>query len=150
MTASETALNVPAFFHALLFAYQKKLNEVLGSGEAIFVHPVLATISKIDRKSGLSTIRGSTLAEIFENFAKDLEASKVVEKAWFEKKGPESYTLHIEGCSFAVHVHDLLKPKDVVCPLALVAMSIFQSVTGKKVQLTESEFTSDGCKTPIT
>jgi hypothetical protein len=53
-------------------------------------------------------------------------------------------------CGFAAHAHDLLKPKDVVCPLALVAMSIFQSVTGKKVQLTESEFTSDGCKTPIT
>jgi hypothetical protein len=150
LAESEAALNVPAFFHALLFAYQKKLNEFLGSGEAIFVHPVLATISKIDRKSGLSMIRGGTLAEVFENFAKDLVASKVVVKAWFEKKGPESYTFHIEGCSFAEQTHDLLKPKDVVCPLALVAMSIFQSVTGKKVQLTESEFTSDGCKTPIT
>jgi hypothetical protein len=141
---------VPALFHVILFAYQKKLNEVLGSGEAIFVHPVLATISKIDKKNGLSVIRGGSLAEVFENFAKDLEASKVVEKAWFEKNGPESYTFHIEGCSFAEHTHNLLKPKDVVCPLALVAMSIFQSVTGKKVQLTESEFTSDGCKTPIT
>ena len=149
MTESETALNVPAFFHAILFAYQKKLNEVLGSGEAIFVHPVLATISKIDKEKGLSTIRGGTLAEVFENFAKDVEASKVVEKAWFEKTGPESYVFHLEGCTFAEHTHDLLKPKDVVCPIALVAMSIFQSVTGKKVQLTESEFTSDGCKTLI-
>ena len=149
MTESETALNVPAFFHAILFAYQKKLNEVLGSGEAIFVHPVLATISKIDKEKGLSTIRGDTLAEVFENFAKDVEASKVVEKAWFEKTGPEGYVFHLEGCTFAEHTHDLLKPKDVVCPIALVAMSIFQSVTGKKVQLTESEFTSDGCKTLI-
>ena len=93
--------------------------------------------------------RGGTLAEVFENFAKDIEASKVVEKAWFEKTGLDSYSLHLEGCTFAAHTHDLLKPKDVVCPIALVAMSIFQSVTGKKVQLTESEFTSDGCKTPI-
>ena len=53
-------------------------------------------------------------------------------------------------CGCAAQTHDLLKPRDVVCPLALVAMSIFQSVTGKKAQLTESEFTSDGCKTPIT
>ena len=28
-------------------------------------------------------------------------------------------------CGFAAHVHDLLKPRAVVCPLALVAMSIF-------------------------
>jgi hypothetical protein len=150
LAESDATLNVPALFHAILFAYQKKLHEVLDSGDAIFVHPVLETISKIDKKSGLSMIRGGSLAEIFENFAKDLEASKVVEKAWFEKNGAESYTFYIEGCAFAAATHDLQKPKDVVCPIALVAMSIFQSVTGKKVQLTESEFTSDGCKTPIT
>jgi hypothetical protein len=143
------ALNVPAFFHALLFAYQKKLSQVLGSGEAIFVHPVLETISKIDKEKGLSTIRGETLDEIFSNFAKDLLASQVVEKAWFEKVGPESYTFHIEGCIFATQTHDLLKPKDVVCPLALVAMSVYQSETGKKVQLIETEFSSDGAKTLI-
>jgi hypothetical protein len=54
------------------------------------------------------------------------------------------------GCGFAAHVHNLLKFRAIVCPLALVTMSIFQSVTGKKAQLTESEFTSAGCKTPIT
>jgi hypothetical protein len=144
-----TALNVPAFFHALLFAYQKKLVEVLGSGEAIFVHPVLDTISKIDKEKGLSTIRGNSIDEVLSNFAKDLLASQVVQKAWFEKKG-ESYIFQIEGCSFATHTHDLLKPKDVVCPLALVAMSVYQSKTGKKVQLTQTEFTSDGARTLIT
>jgi phosphoribosylaminoimidazole (AIR) synthetase len=74
LAESDTALNVSALLHTILFAYQKKLNEVLGSGEAIFVHPVLATISKIDKKSGLSVIRGGSLAEVFENFAKDLVA----------------------------------------------------------------------------
>jgi hypothetical protein len=61
LAESDTTLNVPALFHAILFAYQKKLNEVLGSGEAIFVHPVLETICKIDRKSGLSVIRGGSI-----------------------------------------------------------------------------------------
>ena len=145
-----TALNVPAFFHAILFAYQKKLSQVLGSGEAIFVHPVLETISRIDKEKGLSTIRGETLDEVLSNFAEDLLASQVVTKAWFEKKGTEGYTFHIEGCIFAPHIHDLLKPKDVVCPLALVAMSIYQSETGKKVQLTKTEFSSEGAKTVIT
>jgi len=150
LTESETATNVPAFFHAILFAYQKKLNEVLGSGEAIFVHPVLATFSMIDKEKGFNSIRGDTLEEVFENFAKDLMASKAIKKARFEKVGPENYMFLVEGCNFASHTHDLLKPKDVVCPLALVAMSIYQSVTGRKVQLTESEFTPDGSKTLIT
>ena len=149
MTESQTAIDIPALFHTILFAYQKKLNEVLGSGEAIFVHPVLETINRIDKEKGLHSIRGKTLQEVFDNFAKDLMASKAVAKAHFEKTGPESYMFHVEGCYFASHVHDLLKPKDVVCPLALVAMAIYQSVTGKKAQLTESEFTPDGCKTRI-
>jgi hypothetical protein len=147
--SEQTALNVPAFFHALLFAYQKKLVEVLGSGEAIFVHPVLDTISKIDKEKGLSTIRGESIDDVFSNFAKDLLASQVVQKTWFEKNG-ENYIFHIEGCSFAPHTHNLLKPKDVVCPLALVAMSVYQSKTGKKVQLTQTEFTSEGATTLIT
>jgi hypothetical protein len=147
--SEQTALNVPAFFHALLFAYQKKLVEVLGSGEAIFVHPVLDTISKIDKEKGLSTIRGESIDDVFSNFAKDLLASQVVQKTWFEKNG-ENYIFRIEGCSFAPHTHNLLKPKDVVCPLALVAMSVYQSKTGKKVQLTQTEFTSEGATTLIT
>jgi hypothetical protein len=57
---------------------------------------VPSTISKIDSEKQLSTIRGNTLAEVFENFAKDVEASKVAEKAWFEKNGPESYVFHFE------------------------------------------------------
>jgi hypothetical protein len=145
-----TALDVPAFFHVILFAYQKTLRRVLGSGEAIFVHPVLEIMSKIDKEKGLGAIRGETLDEVFSNFAKDLLASHVVTKAWFEKTGSESYTFHVEGCRFAPHTHGLLKPKDVVCPLALVAMSMYNSESGKKVQLAETEFSCDGAKTLIT
>jgi hypothetical protein len=53
----------------------EELVEVLGSGEAIFVHPVLDTISKIDKEKGLSTIRGESIDDVFSNFAKDLLAS---------------------------------------------------------------------------
>jgi hypothetical protein len=149
MSASETSVNVPALFHTVLFAYQKKLKEVLGTGEAIFTHPILKLIGEIDREKNLVNFRGKTTAEILENFAQDLVASKVVEKAWFEGSGQEEFVFHIEKCAFASQTHDSLKPKDVVCPLALVGMSIFTSVTNKKVRLTESEFTDDGCTTSI-
>ena len=149
MTESETPLDVPMFFHTILFAYQKKLRELLGTGEAIFVHPILDTISRIDKMNNLHVIRGKNLDEILANYSKDVMASKVVQKAFFEKLGEEHYVFHIEGCSFANPTHDLLKPKDVICPLTLVAMSVFQSATGKKIQITDTDFTTDGCKTQI-
>ena len=149
MSTPETPINVPALFHTVLFAYQKKLKEVLDSGEAIFTHPILKLISEIDREKNLINVRGKTTAEKLDNFAKDLVASKVVETAWSENSGQEEFVFHIEKCAFASQTHDALKPKDVVCPLALIAMSIFTSATNKKVRLTESEFTNDGCKTHI-
>jgi hypothetical protein len=109
----------------------------------------LATLNKIDAEEKINTIRGDTLEEIFDNFAKDLMASQTVEKAWFVKNGPENFPFHLDGCAFAKHTHDLLKPTDVVCPLALIVMSIFQNNTGKTVKLTESEFSPKGCNTFI-
>jgi hypothetical protein len=149
MEESTNPLNVPMFFHTILFAYQKKLRDLLGTGEAIFVHPVLDTINSIDKMNNLHFIRGKNLDEILENYSKDVMASQVVQEAFFEKLGEEHYVFHIEGCSFANPTHDLLKPKDVICPLTLIAMSIFQSATGKKIQITDSNFTTNGCTTHI-
>jgi len=150
MIELESAIDMPTFFHTILFAYQKRLEDILGSGEVIFVHPVLETISLIEKEKGLNLIQGETLDEIYENFSKQLVRSKVVKKAWFEKLGPERYVLHVEECAFAGFSHSLLKPKDVICPFALIAMSIFQSVVGRKVKVSDSEFTIDGTKTLIT
>jgi hypothetical protein len=150
MAEPESPMDMPTFFHTILFAYQKRLKEILGSGEAIFVHPVLETISLIEKEKGLNLIQGETLDEIYENFSKQLLKTKIVEKALFEKLAPKKYVFHVEGCAFGKFSHDLLKPKDVICPFALIAMSIFQSATGKKVKITDSEFTPDGTKTLIT
>ena len=51
-------LDIPTFFHTILFAYQKKLKDILGPGGAIFVHPVLDTISLIEKEKGLNLIKG--------------------------------------------------------------------------------------------
>ncbi len=150
MTENQTAIDVPALFHSILFAYQKNLKEVLGSGEAIFVQPVLKTLDRLDKEKGIHSIRGKTVNEKLENFAKDLVTSQAVKKAEFKKNDSNNYIFCIENCVFADHVHNLLEPKDVVCPLALVAMAIYQSSTGTKVKLTESEFTPNGSTTLIT
>jgi hypothetical protein len=147
--ADSNGFDIPTFFHTILFAYQKKLKDILGSGGAIFVHPVLDTISLIEREKGLNLIKGETLDEIFENFTKELKNTRVVTEVSFKKLGSERYVFHVDGCAFAEHAHDLLKPKDVACPYALIVMSIFQSVTGKKVKNTESLFTPTGAETII-
>jgi hypothetical protein len=149
MINPEPIIDIPTFFHTLLFAYQKKLKDILGSGEAVFVHPVLETINMFEKEKGLQLIKGETLDEIFENFSKKLVNAKVVREAWFERLGSERYMMHVEGCAFANPSHDFLKPTDVLCPYAFIAMSIFQSVTGKKVKITESAFTAQGTKTLI-
>jgi len=147
--AESSKFDIPTFFHTILFAYQKKLKDILGSGEAIFVHPVLDTISLIEREHGLDLTKGETLDEVFENFAKEMKKTGAVTEVKFKKLGPERYVFYVDGCAFAEYAHDLLKPKDVACPYALIAMSIFQSVTGKKVKNAESVFTTTGAETTI-
>lgn len=147
--AESNGIDIPTFFHTILFAYQKKLKDILGSGEAIFVHPILDTITIIEREKGLNLIKGETLDEVFENFANELKKTKIVAEATFKQIDTNKYMFTIDGCIFAEHAHDLLKPKDVACPYALIAMAMFQSVTGKKVNPTESVFTEKGADTII-
>ena len=77
-----------------------------------------------------------------------LVTSEFVNKANVKKEG-EKYILNIDGCMFAEHVHDMLKPKDVTCPWAIFAMSIAQKTSKRKVKISLSEFKSLGSKTPI-
>lgn len=150
MSEQSSPIDVPTLLHTILFAYQKKLKQVLGSGEAIFVHPVLDTINRIDKEKGINSIKGDSIDEILDNFGKDLVASNFYKKAWFEKIGPRRYKFCIEGCMFAEQVHHLLEPKDCACPMAFVAMALYSKKTKRRVKLTDSEFTDDGSVTLIT
>jgi hypothetical protein len=141
--------DVMALMHTLLFAYQRKLKDILGTGATIFTHPVIETIRVVNEEKGLNLIEGDTLDQIFENFSQKLMNAKVAKKVEFEKLSPKKYVLHIDECMYAEHIHHLLKPKDVTCPWALLAMSIFESVVGKEVKNAESEFTELGSKTKI-
>jgi len=142
-------LDIPTFFHSILFSYQKKLKEILGSGEAVFVHPVLDTFNIIESEQGLHLIDGETVDDVLKNFQDQLTETGLVKKVKFEKIGSEKFLFSVDGCAFSNPCHKLLEPKDVTCTYALIAMALFQSVTGKKVKPAMSEFTSDGAKTII-
>ena len=67
----------------------------------------------------------------------------------FEKLTPKRYILHVDGCVWAPHIHRELKPRDVTCPFALIAMAIFEEVLKGKVKVADSEYYENGTKTRI-
>jgi hypothetical protein len=140
---------ISALFHTILFAYQKSLRDILGSGQAIFVHPVIETLRKINEERQVNLIEGKNIEEAFENLSKLLVQSGTVKVARFEKLGTNKYKYYIDGCILARPVHKLLNPEDVTCPPAILAMSIFEEVTGRKVKFAESKYSVEGTETII-
>jgi hypothetical protein len=142
-------LDVGTLFHSLLFAYQKTTKEILGSGSAIFVHPTLECLRRLDAKSGLGIMKGESLDDALNGFSKFLSKAKVVKDLRFQKVGPEKYLLCVDGCIWAKHIHRELNPKDVTCPHALIAMALFERHTGRKVKVAESKYLPEGTETVI-
>jgi len=149
--SEETAvmLDIGTLFHNLLFAYEKAVKEILGSGKAVFVHPTLEILKKIDEKRGSRLMEGENLEEAWTNLSNFFSQGNVVKEFSFKKIGPEKYVLRVDGCIWASHIHEELSPKDVTCPFALIAMSIFQKFTSKKVKVTESAYFKKGTETII-
>jgi len=141
--------DVGTLLHGILFAYQKTTKDMLGTGAAIFVHPVLNIIREISKRSGVNLIKGGNIDEVFENLSNVMPTTGLVKGFRFEKLSLDTYILHIDECFWAPHIHSELKPKDVICPYALVAMSIFEEVSKRKVKVADSEYTEKGCRTRI-
>jgi hypothetical protein len=142
-------LDVGTLFHNLLFAYEKAVKKILGSGEAVFVHPTLEILKRIDEKRGSRLMKGKSLEEAWANLSNFFLRGNIVKEFSFKKIGTEKYVLRVDGCVLARHIHEELNPKDVACPYALIAMSIFQKFTGKKVKVTESVYFKEGTETTI-
>jgi hypothetical protein len=141
--------DIGTLLHGILFAYQKSVKDILGTGSAIFVHPVLSIIKRINKKTGVNLIQGRNIDEVFKNLSKVMSTTGLVREFRFEKLAPRSYVLHIDGCVWAPHIHEELKPRDATCPYALIAMSIFEEVLKGKVKVADSEYYKNGTKTRI-
>jgi len=146
---SEDRLKAELLFHILLFAYQKVVRDILGSGSQTFVRPTLDAIKKAAEALGVDITKGTTVDEVFENYTKMLQNAGLVKEARLEKVGPEKYVLHINGCTYAKRVHAALKPKDSTCRYALIAMAILGDMYGKEVKIVNSTFLEEGTETSI-
>lgn len=139
-------LDVATLLHCLLFAYQKAAKEILGTGTAVFVHPTLELLRKIDEKRNLN-LKAKNLDEAWANLSDFFLKSNIVKEFSFKKIGPNEYLLRVDRCAWAKHIHEELEPKDVTCPLALIAMAVFEKATGRKVKVAESKYYREGTET---
>jgi len=142
-------LNLATLFHGLLFAYQKATKDILGSGCEVFLHPTLEILGKIDEKKGTPLPKAGSLDEAVAAFSDMLLRTKAVKGFSFKKVGHEKYLLRIDGCTWARHIHKMLEPKDVTCPLALIVMAIYRKHIGDKVEESESKYLEEGTETEI-
>jgi hypothetical protein len=137
------------FFHALLFAYQKSMKEILGPGEAAFIHPILEKIVSIANPQNLGLVEEGNPDQLLEDFLEELLKEGTAK--WVELKdlGDNKYLFRVEGCRFSKHIHGFADTEDTTCPLALAVMAYLQVSTGKKVRPTDSQYNKTGTKTVI-
>lgn len=123
--------------------------DILGSGRAVFVCPVLESFAKITEATGVHLAEGQSLDAAIQNFSKAIKASGLVKDLGLEKPGVQTYIVHVEECRWARKAHKKLNAKHLTCPLALIVMSIVQAHTENKVMATDSEYSETGTKTRI-
>lgn len=150
MTMKDQGLPVVAsVFHTILLAYQKALKDVLNSGQAVFIHPVLETIKKLDEELHVKLLDGKNADEVLENLAEQFIEAGIVKVFRIEKLNENKYKCTVDGCLFAQPTHRLLNPEDVTCPLAMLAMAAYEKTSGRKVKFNYSKYSDTGTETII-
>ena len=147
--SEKRSLDVATLFHSMLIAYQMALRDILGSGRAVFVCPVLENFAKITEATGVHLAEGQSLDAAIQNLSKAIKASGLVKDLGLEKLGVQTYIVHVEECSWAREAHKKLNAKHLTCPLVLIVMSIVQAYTENKLMATDSEYSETGTKTRI-
>jgi len=119
-------LDVAAVFHSILFAYQRIIMDFLGEvSSSVLTARTMRLVERMIEKASPELAKAENADVALRKLADLLVDSGFVHKADVEKEG-EKCILDIDGCIFAEHVHNMLKPKDVTCPWAIFAMSVIQ------------------------
>ena len=144
----DNCVDMSNFFHTMLFAYQKSVKDILGTGEAVLIHPIFEKILCVSYKQNRDLIEADP-AKYLETFMENLLKKGIVKGVRVTEDGDEKYTFHVEGCTFSKDIHPFLKTKDTTCPIALMVMAFLQVAMGKKIIPADSEYSKAGTKTPI-
>jgi len=153
LTLSElfsAVLDVGALYHDLLFSYQRAQKLYHGQrGSNYVLQSTLNFLLRIEEQGRLDIENSQSLEEAISKFADFLKKGKLIKSLTFEEQDQDQYTIRVEGCIFAGKVHKLVNTKDVTCPYAMVAMSLFNKFKGKPVIERESTYFEDGTQTVI-
>ena len=140
-------LDVGTIYHNLLFSYQRSLKLHLGSRSAIYVHPTLEHLLRMEEDGGLKLADSKTFEEAVSAFGDFLAKGKIIRNCHLEKIEEDKYVFRVEGCIWAGRVHKQVNLKDVTCPYAMVTMALYKKFKGQVANERESEYFYNGTET---
>jgi hypothetical protein len=141
--------DVGTLLHNLLFSYQKAAKEVLGDGHEVIYHPTLDLLLKIEERAKLKLASAKTLDEALTNFSTFLIKAQVLQNFAYKKSLDGKYSISVEGCVWAKHIHHELEPENVICPWAMIAMALVQKFEVERLKENGSTYSPDGSETVI-
>ena len=145
-----SVLDVGALYHDLLFSYQRAQRLYHGQrGDNYVLQSTLNFLLRIEEQGRIDIEKSQSFEEAVSKFADFLKKGKIIKSLTLQELDPDQYTLRVEGCIFAGKVHKLVNTKDVTCPYAMVAMSLYNKFKGKPAIERESLYFESGTQTTI-
>jgi hypothetical protein len=145
-----SVLDVGALYHDLLFSYQRAQKLYHGQrGSNYVLQSTLNFLLRIEEQGRLDIESSKNFEEAISKFADFLKKGKIIKSLTAEELDQDQYSLRVEGCIFAGKVHKMCNTKDVTCPYAMVAMSLFNKLKGKPAIERESTYFESGTQTII-
>ncbi len=141
--------DVGTLLHNLLFSYQKATKQVSGDGHEVFYHPTIDLLLKIEERAKMKFVTANTLDEALTNFSSFLVKAQVLKNFAYKKSENGKYTVSVEGCVWASHIHRELEPDNVICPWAMIAMAIVQKFEVERLKENGSNYLPDGSVTVL-
>ena len=141
--------DVGTLLHNLLFSYQRAAKEVLGDGHEVIYHPTLDLLLKIEERAKLKLVSAKTLDEALANFSTFLVKAQVLKEFGYSKSEDGKYTVFVNGCVWALHIHRELEPENVICPWAMIAMALVQKFEVERLKENGSKYSPEGSETVI-
>ena len=141
--------DLASLLHGILSAYQKTLSKIgIGEGPGAITEEAITIVESLIGQISPKLVEAGNTEEALKKLTDQLMASEVVQIANITKDG-RNYVLDIDGCVFAKNLHPALKPIDITCPWAIIAMAVTQRASNRKVMINPSHYNPLGTTTLI-
>jgi len=133
-------------FHSIITSYQKTIREALGYTDSAILNLADCLSENVPLGNvDVAKLGFEGLIDIMAERIENMKLGRVV----LVKQDEGHYLFRFEHCVWAEANHKNMMKRDVTCPMALIAMALYQDATGKKVYVADSEYLRDGTVTSI-